>query len=426
MNQIISQDKNIVKFNLEVSAEEFAKAVEAAYKKNRAKFNIQGFRKGKATKAMIEKLYGEGVFYDEAIDIVFPSAYEKAVKELELDVIDRPSADIESIGKDEGLKMTITVPVKPEVKLGDYKGLEITKVDGEVTEEDINHEIQHLLDDNARLAVAEGRPVKEGDIILLDFLGKVDGEPFEGGEAKNFELTIGSGSFIPGFEEQLVGAEIGQEFDIKVTFPQEYHAEELKGQEAVFTVTVNEIKEKQVPEFNDEFVSETSEFETVDELKEDMRAKMAVNKKEYAQNAMKNEAVSKLAEITEVEIPEVLIANEIETMMRDFEQNLKYQGMDLESYFNYTSSTKEQLADQMKDDAAMRVKMGLALEELAKLEEITATEEDLDKEYQKMAEMYKLDVEQIKNIFKTSDLGIESTIVSGKAADFLLANCKFI
>lgn len=426
MNQIISQDKNIVKFNLEVSAEEFAKAVEAAYKKNRGKFNIQGFRKGKATKAMIEKLYGEGVFYDEAIDIVFPSAYEKAVKELELDVIDRPSADIESIGKDEGLKMTITVPVKPEVKLGDYKGLEITKVDGEVTEEDINHEIQHLLDDNARLAVAEGRPVKEGDIILLDFLGKVDGEPFEGGEAKNFELTIGSGSFIPGFEEQLVGAEIGQEFDIKVTFPQEYHAEELKGQEAVFTVTVNEIKEKQVPEFNDEFVSETSEFETVDELKEDMRAKMAVNKKEYAQNAMKNEAVSKLAEITEVEIPEVLIANEIENMMRDFEQNLKYQGMDLESYFNYTSSTKEQLADQMKDDAAMRVKMGLALEELAKLEEITATEEDLDKEYQKMAEMYKLDVEQIKNIFKTSDLGIESTIVSGKAADFLLANCKFI
>lgn len=426
MNQIISQDKNIVKFNLEVSAEEFAKAVEAAYKKNRGKFNIQGFRKGKATKAMIEKLYGEGVFYDEAIDIVFPSAYEKAVKELELDVIDRPSADIESIGKDEGLKMTITVPVKPEVKLGDYKGLEITKVDGEVTEEDINHEIQHLLDDNARLAVAEGRPVKEGDIILLDFLGKVDGEPFEGGEAKNFELTIGSGSFIPGFEEQLVGAEIGQEFDIKVTFPQEYHAEELKGQEAVFTVTVNEIKEKQVPEFNDEFVSETSEFETVDELKEDMRAKMAVNKKEYAQNAMKNEAVSKLAEITEVEIPEVLIANEIETMMRDFEQNLQYQGMNLESYFNYTSSTKEQLADQMKDDAAMRVKMGLALEELAKLEEITATEEDLDKEYQKMAEMYKLDVEQIKNIFKTSDLGIESTIVSGKAADFLLANCKFI
>lgn len=426
MSQIISKDKNVVKFNMLVTAEDFEKALQTAYQKNRGKFNIQGFRKGKATRAMIEKIYGEGVFYDEAIDIVFPQAYEEAIKELSLDVIDRPSADIEAIGKGEDLKLLITVEVKPELKLGDYKSIEITKVDGEVTEEDIQHEIDHMLEDNARLVVVEDRAVQDADIILLDFLGKTDGVPFEGGEAKNFELTIGSGSFIPGFEEQLVGMNIGEESDITVTFPEEYHSDELKGKEAVFTVKVNEVKEKQIPEFNDEFVSETTEFETVEELKKDIEAKIAVNKKEYAKNAMINDAVLKLAELAEVEIPEVMIENEIENMIRDFEQNLRYQGLDLDSYFSYTGTSKEQLSEQMKEDASTRVKMNLSLEELAKIEGIVATEEDLDKEYSKMAEMYKMDIEQIKNIFKTSDLGIETTIVSGKAADFLLDNCKLI
>lgn len=426
MSQIISQDKNIVKFNLEISVQDFDNALQEAYLRNRSKFNIQGFRKGKATRAMIEKMYGEGVFYDEAIDIVFPEAYKNAVADLNLKVIDRPSLDLEDIGKGKELKLVITVQVSPEVKLGDYKEIEITKVDSEVTEEDIQHEIGHLLDENARLAVIEDRPVKEGDIILLDFLGKVDDIPFEGGEAKNFELTIGSGSFIPGFEEQLVGLQIGEESDINVTFPEEYHSEDLKGKDAVFTVKVNEIKEKQLPDFDDEFVSETSEFDTAEEFKADLKNKIAENKKNYALNTMKNEAVAKLAEIAEVEVPEVMVKNETENMIKDFEQNLRYQGMDLNSYFNYTGTTKEQLADQMKVDATNRVKMTLALEELAKLENIVATEDDLDIEYKKMADMYKLDIEQIKNIFKNSDLGIENSIVANKAADFLLENCKHI
>lgn len=426
MSQILSQEKNVVKFNLEIEADAFESAVQKAYQKNKNKFNIQGFRKGKATRAMIEKLYGEGVFYDEAIDIVFPEAYSATIKELGLDVIDRPSVDIESIGKGEKLVMTVEVQVKPEVTLGEYKGLEVKKVESEVTDEDIDHEISHMLEDHARLIAIEDRAVKDQDMILLDFLGKVDGVPFEGGKAENYELTVGSKSFIPGFEEQLIGLEIGQEKDIEVKFPEDYHSEDLKGKDAVFTVKVNEIKEKQVPVLDDEFVTEATEFETVDELKKSIVEKMKDQKAEYAQNAMKNEVVVKLADVAEVEIPPVMIYNEIDAMIRDFEQNLRYQGLDLESYFNYSGTTREQLSDNMKADAEKRVKMSLAIEQVAKLENITVTEEDLDKEYQKMAEMYKMEVDKIKDIFKNADMGLSSSIVSRKTVDFLLENSKLI
>lgn len=426
MSQILSQEKNVVKFNLEIEADAFESAVQKAYQKNKNKFNIQGFRKGKATRAMIEKLYGEGVFYDEAIDIVFPEAYSATIKELGLDVIDRPSVDIESIGKGEKLVMTVEVQVKPEVTLGEYKGLEVKKVESEVTDEDIDHEISHMLEDHARLIAIEDRAVKDQDMILLDFLGKVDGVPFGGGKAENYELTVGSKSFIPGFEEQLIGLEIGQEKDIEVKFPEDYHSEDLKGKDAVFTVKVNEIKEKQVPVLDDEFVTEATEFETVDELKKSIVEKMKDQKAEYAQNAMKNEVVVKLADVAEVEIPPVMIYNEIDAMIRDFEQNLRYQGLDLESYFNYSGTTREQLSDNMKADAEKRVKMSLAIEQVAKLENITVTEEDLDKEYQKMAEMYKMEVDKIKDIFKNADMGLSSSIVSRKTVDFLLENSKLI
>lgn len=426
MSQILSQEKNVVKFNLEIEADAFESAVQKAYQKNKNKFNIQGFRKGKATRAMIEKLYGEGVFYDEAIDIVFPEAYSATIKELGLDVIDRPSVDIESIGKGEKLVMTVEVQVKPEVTLGEYKGLEVKKVESEVTDEDIDHEISHMLEDHARLIAIEDRAVKDQDMILLDFLGKVDGVPFEGGKAENYELTVGSKSFIPGFEEQLIGLEIGQEKDIEVKFPEDYHSEDLKGKDAVFTVKVNEIKEKQVPVLDDEFVTEATEFETVDELKKSIVEKMKDQKAEYAQNAMKNEVVVKLADVAEVEIPPVMIYNEIDAMIRDFEQNLRYQGLDLESYFNYSGTTREQLSDNMKADAEKRVKMSLAIEQVAKLENITVTEEDLDKEYQKMAEMYKMELDKIKDIFKNADMGLSSSIVSRKTVDFLLENSKLI
>lgn len=426
MSQILSQEKNVVKFSLEIEADAFENAVQKAYQKNKGKFNIQGFRKGKATRAMIEKLYGEGVFYDEAIDIVFPEAYSTAVKDLKLDVIDRPSVDIESIGKGEKLVMTVEVQVKPEVKLGDYKGLEVTKVASEVTDEDIDHEIGHMLENNARLIAIEDRPVKDGDMILLDFLGKVDGVAFEGGKAENYELTVGSQSFIPGFEEQLIGLEIGQEKDIEVKFPEEYHSEDLKGKDAVFTVKVNEIKEKQVPALDDDFVTEATEFETVDELKKSIAENLKDKKAEYAQNAMKNEVVRKLADIAEVEIPQVMIDNEINAMFRDFEQNLRYQGLDIDSYFNYSGMTKEQLAESMKPDAEKRVKMSLAIEEVSKLENISASEDDLNEEYQKMADMYKMEVDKIKEIFKSADTGLTQSIVSRKTVDFLLDNSKLI
>ncbi len=426
MSQLLSQEKNVVKFSLEIEATAFEEAIQKAYQKNKSKFNIQGFRKGKATRAMIEKLYGEAVFYDEAIDIVFPKAYSDAIKELALEVIDRPSIDIDSIGKGRNLVMTVEVQVKPEIKLGEYKGLEVTKVESEVTDEDVEHEIGHVLEKHARLVAVEDRPVKEGDIILLNFEGKVDGVPFEGGKAENYELVVGSKSFIPGFEEQLVGLSIGEEKDIEVVFPEEYHSEELAGKPAVFSVKVNEIKEKQLPEVDNDFVTEATEFETVEEWRKDIADKMKDAKAEFAQNTMKNEVVSKLTDIVEVEVPAVMIENEIDAMMRDFEQNLSYQGLNLDQYFLYSGTSRDDLAENMREDAEKRVKIGLALEKIAKEENIVATEEDFEQEYQKMADMYKMDLEQIKSIFKNAEQNLSGSIVSRKTADFLFDNSKLI
>ncbi len=426
MSQLLSQEKNVVKFSLEIEATAFEEAIQKAYQKNKSKFNIQGFRKGKATRAMIEKLYGEAVFYDEAIDIVFPKAYSDAIKELALEVIDRPSIDFDSIGKGQNLVMTVEVQVKPEIKLGEYKGLEVTKVESEVTDEDVEHEIGHVLEKHARLVAVEDRPVKEGDIILLNFEGKVDGVPFEGGKAENYELVVGSKSFIPGFEEQLVGLSIGEEKDIEVVFPEEYHSEELAGKPAVFSVKVNEIKEKQLPEVDNDFVTEATEFETVEEWRKDIADKMKDAKAEFAQNTMKNEVVSKLTDIVEVEVPAVMIENEIDAMMRDFEQNLSYQGLNLDQYFLYSGTSRDDLAENMREDAEKRVKIGLALEKIAKEENIVATEEDFEQEYQKMADMYKMDLEQIKSIFKNAEQNLSGSIVSRKTADFLFDNSKLI
>lgn len=427
MGKILSQEKNLVKLQLEINSEDFNKAVEKAYQKNKGKFNIQGFRKGKVSKAMIEKMYGEGVFYDDAIEIAFPDEYSKTINELKLEVIDRPSiTEIVSIGKNENLVLNVEVLVKPDIKLKEYKGIEITKVEEEVTDEDIQHEIDAMLDKNSRALTIEDRPVKEGDITSINFVGKIDGEYFEGGKGENFELVIGSKTFIPGFEDQMIGMSLNEEKEIKVTFPEDYHAEELKSKDAVFEVKVLEIKEKQVPNFDDEFVSESTEFETVDELKNDLKSKMQERKKNFAENTMKNEIISKIADEAEVEIPDVMIENEIDAMIRDFEQNLRYQGLDFETYLKYTDSTRESISEQMRDDAIKRVKMALAVEEVAKLEGITATEDELNDEYKKLADMYKMDIEQIKNIFKNSSLGFEKTIISRKTADFLLENSKLI
>lgn len=427
MNQILKQENNFVTLKLTIGSDVFEAACTKAFNKNKSKFNIPGFRKGKATKAMIEKMYGEGVFYEDAIDELFPDAFRTAVEEHGLDIIDRPALDVEQIGKGKDLVLLATVELKPEVKLGEYKGLEVTKVEAEVTEEDLTRELTSMQEKNARMITVEDRNVENGDTILLDFDGKVDGVQFSGGQAENYSLEVGSNTFIPGFEPQLVGLGLGEEKDVNVTFPTEYHSEELAGKDAVFTVKINEIKFKQLPEIDDEFVKDTTEFESLEELKADLRAKMAEGKKKFAEDTMKNEVVEKLAENIEVEIPEAMINHEIESMVKDFEYNLGSQGMDMNTYFQYTGTTLDTLKDQMKADAEKRVRISLAVEAVSKKEEIEATEEDLNLEYGKMAEMYKLDIEKIKEIFQNSqETGIKSTIVARKTVEMLLENAKLV
>lgn len=427
MNQILKQENNTVTLKITVGSEAFENACKQAYNKNKGQFNIPGFRKGKATRAVIEKMYGEGIFFEDAIDIVFPEAYRNAVEELKLEVIDRPSLDIEEIGKGKDLVMVINVQVKPEVKLGEYKGLEVKQVSAEVTEEDVETEINKMQEQNARMVTVEDRPVSDKDSILLNFCGSVDGVEFEGGKAENYSLVVGSNTFIPGFEEQLIGMNTGDSKDVVVTFPEDYHSEDLKGKEAVFAVEINEIKETQLPQIDDEFVKDTTEFETLEELKNDIRAKAAENKKKSAEDAMKNEVVEKLAENIEVEIPEVMVKNEVDNMLKDFENNLRYQGMDLNTYYQYTGTSKEILEDQMKEDAEKRVRISLAVDAVSKSEGVEATEEDMEAEYKKMADIYKLEVEKIKEIFQNSqDEAIKSTIVARKTVDLLLENAKLV
>lgn len=427
MNQILKQENNTVTLKITVGSEAFENACKQAYNKNKGQFNIPGFRKGKATRAVIEKMYGEGIFFEDAIDIVFPEAYRNAVEELKLEVIDRPSLDIEEIGKGKDLVMVINVQVKPEVKLGEYKGLEVKQVSAEVTEEDVETEINKMQEQNARMVTVEDRPVSDKDSILLNFCGSVDGVEFEGGKAENYSLVVGSNTFIPGFEEQLIGMNAGDSKDVVVTFPEDYHSEDLKGKEAVFAVEINEIKEKQLPQIDDEFVKDTTEFETLEELKSDIRTKAAESKKKSAEDAMKNEVVEKLAENIEVEIPEVMVKNEVDNMLKDFENNLRYQGMDLNTYYQYTGTSKEILEDQMKEDAEKRVRISLAVDAVSKSEGVEATEEDMEAEYKKMADIYKLEVEKIKEIFQNSqDEAIKSTIVARKTVDLLLENAKLV
>ena len=427
MNQILKQENNTVTLKITVGSEAFENACKQAYNKNKGQFNIPGFRKGKATRAVIEKMYGEGIFFEDAIDIVFPEAYRNAVEELKLEVIDRPSLDIEEIGKGKDLVMVINVQVKPEVKLGEYKGIEVKQVSAEVTEEDVETEINKMQEQNARMVTVEDRPVSDKDSILLNFCGSVDGVEFEGGKAENYSLVVGSNTFIPGFEEQLIGMNAGDSKDVVVTFPEDYHSEDLKGKEAVFAVEINEIKETQLPKIDDEFVKDTTEFETLEELKNDIRAKAAENKKKSAEDAMKNEVVEKLTENIEVEIPEVMVKNEVDNMLKDFENNLRYQGMDLNTYYQYTGTSKEILEDQMKEDAEKRVRISLAVDAVSKSEGVEATEEDMEAEYKKMADIYKLEVEKIKEIFQNSqDEAIKSTIVARKTVDLLLENAKLV
>lgn len=424
-SEILKKENSVVTLKLTIDAQSFDKACKDAYNKNKTKFNVQGFRKGKAPMSIVEKFYGEGVFFEDAVNTLFPDAFEAAVKDHDLDTVARPEIDVEEIGKGKNLVIIADVAVKPEITLGEYKNLTVEKPDSEVSDEEVEKEIEAMREQNARFVTVEDREVKEKDMLLIDFNGKVDGVEFEGGQAENYSIIVGSNTFIPGFEEQLVGMKLNEEKDLSVKFPEEYHAENLAGKDAVFTVKVNEIKEKELPELDDEFAKDVSEFDTLEDLKADAKAKLQKTKDEYADRELENKLVKMAAENATVEIPEAMIDSQVENMVYDFEYQLKYQGLDLENYLKFTNMSIEGLKEQMRPDAKSRVLNSLVIEAISKSENIESTEEDLEQELAKMAESYKMEVDKLKSTLRPSDMDyIKDTVVARKTVEFIKVNAN--
>ena len=406
-------------FEFSVSADEFKAAVDKAYRKMVGSMSIPGFRKGKAPKVLIEKTYGEGVFYEEAVNIILPDAYEKALEETGLDPVAHPEIDIKEIDKDTGVIFTASVALKPEFELAVYKGVEVEKVQYKVLEKDVKEELEKMREKNSRLITIDDRAVKNGDITTIDFEGFSDGIAFAGGKGENHELTIGSGQFIPGFEEQLIGKKIGDDVEVNVTFPEEYQSEDLAGKEAMFRVKIHQIKVKELPKLDDEFAKDISEFDTLAELKASIKKKMKEANENKAKNELENNILDKIADGTLIEIPEVMIESRIESLIRDFEMQMRYQGMNLDMYLQYTGSTMEQMKEQMRSQAEKQVKTSLILEKIAKEEKIKAKETEIDAEYQKiMTDSGGMSLEDIKKYVPQND--IESTIQSRKTVELLV------
>lgn len=423
-----NKEKNKVSFNIEVSQEEFEKSIQNAYLKNRSKFNIPGFRKGKAPRKIIELNYGEGIFFEEAINDILPKAYENAIESLELEPVDNPEVDIDQFEKGKPIIIKVEVTVKPEVKIGEYKSIEVEKVEYNVTDEDIEKELKAIQEKNARIIDASDRETKEGDILNIDFKGFVDGEQFEGGTAENQQLEIGSNTFIPGFEEQLVGKKKGDNVEVKVTFPEDYHEESLKAKEAIFEVTINEIKEKELPVLDDEFAKDVSEFDTLEEYKNDIREKLEKEAKNKEKVEFENKVVEKVVEASEVDIPEAMIEHQIEHEISEFNYRLKMQGLDMEKYLELTGSNLDDFKEQVAPIAEKKVKTDLVFEVIGKEENIEATDEDIDKELEKIAKEYNQeDPDGFKKKMKKGDLGfLEVGIKRDKVIDLLVKNTKVI
>lgn len=396
--QVEKLEKNMVKLTIEASAEEFEKAMQKAYMKNRGKMNIPGFRKGKAPMQMIEKMYGAGIFYEDAANEIIPEAYDKAVEESKLEIVSHPEINVVQIEKGKPFIFTAEVAVKPEVTLGDYKGVKVEKSDVSVTEEEINAEIDKAREQNARIYTVEDRAVADGDMTVIDFEGFTDGVAFEGGKGENHSLTIGSGQFIPGFEEQLIGAEVGREVEVNVTFPEEYHAKDLAGKPAVFKVTVKEIKAKEIPALDDEFVQDVCDFDTVAEYKADIEAKIKERKEAEAKTKKEDAVIDKVIENAKMEIPDAMIEAQVRQMAEDFTARIQQQGLSVEQYFQFTGLTPEALKEQMKPTALKRIQTRLVLEAVADAEKLTVSDEELNAEIEKMAKNYKMEVEKINEL----------------------------
>lgn len=394
--QVEKLEKNMAKLTIEVSADDLEKALQSAYKKQKNKINLPGFRKGKVPRQMIEKMYGSEIFYDDAINELMPKAYAEAYDECELDIVSRPEVDVVQIEKGKPFIFTAEVAVKPEVTLGEYKGLEVDKISTRVTQKEVEEKLKEEAEKNARTVTVGDRAVQDGDEVIMDFEGFVDGETFEGGKGENYPLTIGSGSFIPGFEEQLVGAEAEKEVEVKVTFPEDYHAEELKGKDAVFKCTVHEIKMKELPEIDDEFAAEVSEFDTLDEYKADLKAKIKEQKEAEGKRKQEDQAVEKAVENASFEIPEAMITTNISQMTDDFARRMRSQGLTMEQYFQFTGMTAEKMEEEMRPQAIKRIETRIVLEAIAKAENIEISDEKMDEEISKMAESYKMEADKLK------------------------------
>ena len=424
MSTVEKVDKNVVSFEFTVSADEFEKGVEKAYRKNVGKINIQGFRKGKAPRKIIERYYGAEIFYEDAVNIVLPDAYDNAVKENNIFPVDQPEIDIKGeIEKGKDITFTAKVTVKPEFELGEYKGVKAQKVTSRVLKKDIEAELEKKREMNSRMVSVEDRPIEKDDVANIDFEGFCDGVPFDGGKGEGFDLTIGSGQFIPGFEEQLIGKNIGDEVDVNVTFPEEYHAEELKGKPALFKVKINSIKVKELPELDDEFAKDVSEFDTLEDLKKDIKENLSKAGKENAAHKTEENVINAVCDATEIDIPDAMINSQIDKMLRDFDMNMRYQGLNLEQYLKYPGMTVDKMRAQFKDDAAKNVKTSLVLEKICEAEGIDASEDEINKEYESMAESNGMKIEDIKKYVSEDD--VKETIKARNTIKFLVDNANF-
>ena len=415
-------DTNRVELEVVVDAETFEKGLAAAFKKQSKKISIPGFRKGKAPRAFVEKYFGKEVFYEDAVNALYPDALDEAVKEAGLEVIqDKIDFDVKEVGP-QGFTFTAALTTKPEVTIENYKGIEAVKKSAEVTDEDIDAEIKKVQERNSRMVTVEDRAAQNDDIAVIDFEGFLDGEPFEGGKGENYSLTLGSGQFIPGFEEQIVGHNTGDEFEVNVTFPEDYQAEELKGKATTFKCKLHEIKMKELPEVDDEFVKDVSEFDTLADYKEDLKKKLAESKEKEAADDLENQLIDKLVELVQGEIPEAMYENKIADSIREFGYRLQSQGLNLDTYMKYTGMNVDQMKEGFRPQAERQVKLRLALEKIAALEELKAGEEDLNQEYQKIAEQYKMEADKIKALIPAAEL--EKDICVEKAINLVRDNAN--
>ena len=402
--QVEKLEKNMAKLTIEVSAEDLDKAMEKAYQKQKSRISLPGFRKGKAPRKMIESMYGKGVFMEDAVNSLVPQEYTKALGECDLEIVSQPEINVTQMEPGKALIFTADVAVKPEVTLGDYKGVEVPKSEIAVTDEEVDAEVKKEQDKNARTVAVEDRAAANGDITTIDFEGFVDGVAFEGGKGTDYALTLGSGTFIPGFEDQLVGANTGDHVEVKVTFPEEYQAKELAGKEAVFQCDVKKIETKEVPELDDEFAKDVSEFDTLAEYKEDVKKKLTEKKEKEARTAKENAAVDKAIENAQMDIPELMTKTECRQMMDDFSRRMQQQGLSMEQYFQFTGQSMDKMMEDMKPQALKRIQTRLVLEKIAEVENIQPTQEEVDEEISKMAEAYKMEADKIKELLGEREL----------------------